>query len=93
MSITTVNKLSDGASSAIRKLIRNDGIHWLSLEKYENKIGMRDGDADTHLTLKDGLKDILFYLDHDIEYEDYELTDDELQEFKDLCKVLHVDLD
>ena len=91
MSITTVNKLSDGARSAIYKLIHNDDQHWLSLERYNGKIGMYDDSgAGIHFTLQAGLLDMLSYLDYDIEHEDYELTADEIQEFRDLCKVLHI---
>lgn len=92
MSLETVNKLSKDAESAINNLIRRDGIDWLELEVYEGKIGICDYDEDRHFTLKDGLNELLMFLDYDIEDAHYYLTDDELAAFTSLCNVLHVEI-
>ena len=90
MALTTVNKLSDDAVSAIRKLCEEDCISWLQLEKYEGKIGMYDDDEDIHFTLKEGLEELISYLDYEVA--DHEtLTDDEFAAFEALCDLLHVD--
>lgn len=91
MSITTVNKLSRDAESAINNLIERDNIDWLELEVHEGKIGLYDSDEEIHYTLKDGLYHLLGWLDYYIDDAEYELTENELKEFANLCKLLHVD--
>ena len=91
MALTTVNKLSKDAENAINNLIERYNIDWLELETYEGKIGIYDSDDEIHYTLKDGLRNLLGWLDYAIDDEQYYLTENELKEFLNLCKVLHVD--
>ena len=90
MALTTVNKLSNDAENAINNLIERDNIDWLELETYEGKIGIYDSDEEEHYTLKDGLCNLLGWLDYSIDDEDYDLSENELKEFRNLCKVLHI---
>lgn len=91
MALTTVNRLSNDATNAINNLISRDGCDWLKLEKHEGKIGIYDIDDEIHYTLKDGLYELILTLDYDIENIHYRLTDNELEAFKSLCCLLHVD--
>jgi hypothetical protein len=90
MVLTTVNRLSEDATNAINRLMREDGIDWFQLEKHNGKIGMFDVDEELHLTLRDGLIEVVSLLDYDIG--EYGFTDAEWNAFESLCKILHVDI-
>lgn len=94
MALTTVNKLSAIAESAIRDLIKADGCDWFELLVYQGKICIHDIDDDIYYTLKDGLEEISDCLDYAIGHyvDNGDITEEQYDALMSICDFLHVNM-